>query len=40
VAVALLLLDIVLKWWLAPVWREWLRALLGPSAGIEAGGSA
>jgi hypothetical protein len=39
-AVGLLLLDIFLKWWLAPVWREWLRALLGASAGIEAGGSA
>jgi hypothetical protein len=39
-AIALLLLDIWLKWWLAPVWREWLRALLGVSAGIEAGGSA
>src|SRR5258708_39228440 len=39
-AVGLLLLDIFLKWWLAPLWREWLRALLGASAGIEAGGSA
>jgi hypothetical protein len=39
-AVALLLLDIGLKGWLAPIWREWLRALLGTSAGIEAGGSA
>ncbi len=38
-AVALLLLDIGLKAWLAPVWREWLRALLGASGGIEAGGS-
>src|SRR5882672_731048 len=36
---ALLLADIGLKWWLAPIWREFLRALLGASAGIEAGGS-
>ena len=36
---ALLLADIGLKWWLAPLWREFLRALLGASAGIEAGGS-
>jgi len=36
---ALLLADIALKWWLAPIWRDWLRALLGASAGIEAGGS-
>ncbi|MEK7347251.1 MAG: hypothetical protein AABZ94_00105 [Candidatus Eisenbacteria bacterium] len=35
----LLALDIGLKWWLAPIWREWLHALLGASAGIEAGGS-
>ena len=35
----LLLVDIGLKWWLAPIWREWLQALLGASAGIEAGGS-
>lgn len=35
----LLLVDIGLKVWLAPVWREWLQALLGASAGIEAGGS-
>ena len=34
----LLLLDIGLKWWLAPIWREWLHALLGASAGLEAGG--
>lgn len=34
-----LVLDIGLKWWLAPVWRDMLRALLGASAGIEAGGS-
>jgi hypothetical protein len=39
-AVGLLLLDIFLKWWLAPIWRDWLRAILGASAGIEAGGSA
>ncbi len=38
-SVALLVLDILLKWWLAPVWRGILRALLGASAGIEAGGS-
>lgn len=31
--------DVGLKWWLAPLWREFLRALLGASAGIEAGGS-
>jgi hypothetical protein len=36
---ALLLADIGLKWWLAPLWRDFLRALLGASAGIEAGGS-
>ena len=35
----LLLVDIGLKWWLAPIWREWLQALLGASAGLEAGGS-
>ncbi len=35
----LLLLDIGLKWWLAPIWREWLHALLGASAGLEAGGT-
>jgi hypothetical protein len=39
-AVGLLLLDVFLKWWLAPIWRDWLRAVLGASAGIEAGGSA
>ena len=38
-SLAFLVLDIVLKWWLAPVWRGFLRALLGASAGIEAGGS-
>lgn len=38
-SVALLLTDIGLKWWLAPIWRDFLRALLGASAGIEAGGS-
>jgi hypothetical protein len=38
-SVAFLVLDIALKWWLAPVWRGFLRALLGASAGIEAGGS-
>jgi hypothetical protein len=31
--------DIVLKLTLAPEWRMFLRALLGASAGIEAGGS-
>ena len=36
---ALLLADIGLKWWLAPIWRDFLRALLGASAGIEAGGN-
>lgn len=34
----LLLADIGLKWWLAPIWRDFLRAILGASAGIEAGG--
>jgi hypothetical protein len=38
-SIALLLLDIGLKAWLAPQWQRWLRALLGASAGIEAGGS-
>lgn len=38
-SVSLLLLDIGLKWWLAPIWRDLLRALLGASAGIEAGGT-
>lgn len=36
---ALLCVDIFLKWWLAPIWRDWLRALLGASAGLDAGGS-
>jgi hypothetical protein len=35
----LLFMDIGLKWWLAPIWREWLHALLGASAGLESGGS-
>jgi len=34
-----LAVDIGLKFWLAPGWRDFLRALLGASAGIEAGGS-
>ncbi|TMQ59127.1 MAG: hypothetical protein E6K76_05940 [Candidatus Eisenbacteria bacterium] len=34
-----LAIDIGLKWLLAPEWRGLLRALLGASAGIEAGGS-
>jgi len=34
-----LLVDILLKWRMAPLWRGFLRALLGASAGIEAGGS-
>ena len=34
-----LAIDIGLKWLLAPEWRGFLRALLGASAGIEAGGS-
>jgi hypothetical protein len=38
-SVVFLLLDIGLKWWLAPVWRDLLRGLLGASAGLEAGGS-
>ncbi|MGE5176430.1 MAG: hypothetical protein ACM3JJ_08650 [Hyphomicrobiales bacterium] len=38
-AAVLLLLDIFLKWWLAPIWRDWLKALLGAAAGLEAGGS-
>jgi hypothetical protein len=36
---AFLLGDILLKWWLAPIWRDWLRAILGASAGLEAGGT-
>lgn len=39
-SLALLALDVFLKWWLAPIWRDWLRALLGAAAGLEAGGSA
>lgn len=39
VSVAFLVIDIALKFWLAPVWRDFLRGLLGASAGIEAGGS-
>lgn len=39
-AVLLLALDVALKWWLAPIWREWLRTILGAAAGFEAGGSA
>jgi len=35
----LLVLDVGLKWWLAPEWRLLLKGLLGASAGIEAGGS-
>jgi len=31
--------DIALKGWLAPVWRQLLRSLLGASAGIDAGGT-
>ncbi|HMI32115.1 MAG TPA: hypothetical protein VK527_10295 [Candidatus Limnocylindrales bacterium] len=31
--------DVALKWGLAPAWRLLLRALLGASAGIEAGGN-
>lgn len=38
-SLALLLVDIGLKAWLAPLWQHWLRGLLGASAGIEAGGS-
>jgi hypothetical protein len=38
-SLALLLLDIGLRSWLAPIWREWLQAILGASAGLEAGGS-
>lgn len=38
-SVALLLADIGLKWWLAPIWSDLLRGILGASAGIEAGGS-
>jgi len=38
-SLALLALDVFLKWWLAPIWRDWLRALLGAAAGLEAGGS-
>jgi hypothetical protein len=38
-SVILLALDVFLKWWLAPIWRDWLHALLGAAAGLEAGGS-
>jgi hypothetical protein len=38
-SVAFLAADVALKWWLAPMWRQLLRSLLGTSAGIEAGGS-
>ncbi len=38
-SLALLATDILLKTLLAPTWRLFLRALLGASAGIEAGGS-
>ena len=38
-SLALLIADIGLKWWLAPIWRDLLRGLLGASAGIEAGGT-
>jgi len=38
-SVLLLLVDMGLKAWLAPVWQLMLRGLLGASAGIEAGGS-
>ena len=38
-SLAFLATDIGLKFWLAPAWRDFLRALLGASAGIEAGGS-
>jgi hypothetical protein len=38
-SLALLLLDIGLKAWLAPLWQHWLRGILGASAGIEAGAS-
>jgi hypothetical protein len=38
-SLVLLAADILLKWRMAPVWRGFLRALLGASAGIEAGGS-
>ncbi len=38
-SLAFLVVDIALKWWLAPEWRILLRALLGTGAGIEAGGT-
>ena len=38
-SLAFLAIDVGLKFWLAPVWRDFLRGLLGASAGIEAGGS-
>jgi len=38
-SLVLLLADIGLKWWLAPIWRELLLKLLGASAGLEAGGT-
>ena len=36
---AFLLADIGLKWWLAPIWREFLRALLRLPARIIGGPS-
>lgn len=38
-SLALLLVDVLLKWGFAPTWRGLLRGLLGASAGTEAGGS-
>jgi hypothetical protein len=38
-SLAFLALDIALKAWLAPGWRMMLKALLGASAGIDAGGT-
>jgi len=38
-SLALLAIDVLLKLLLAPTWRLFLRALLGASAGIDAGGS-
>jgi hypothetical protein len=38
-SLAFLAADIVLKQWLAPLWRHLLQSLLGTSAGIDAGGT-
>src|SRR6202008_1014610 len=39
-SVAFLCLDIFLKWWLAPLWRDWLRPAFGGGRGVGRGGGA